>query len=199
LDLLRPPLRKWAILIALLAALMAIHPLLLPAVGRALVQAEEPAPADAALVLGGDGFGYRILKGAELVREKHTGVVLVSGPDGVYGYNEAELAIRFAVRAGYPESWFVALPHSARSTAAEAAVLAPELRKRGIRTCLLVTSNFHTRRAGRTFRAVIPDIQFRVVAAGYPGFEPDSWWREREGRKTVLLEWQKTIASWVGM
>lgn len=196
---LKRPAIKWILAAVLLAAVGLAHPIWLAGLGHALVQVDPPAPADAAIVLGGDGFGYRILKAAELVRQHYAPLILVSGPDGLYGYYESELAIEYAVRAGYPASWFVGIPHSSRSTQGEARVLAPELRKRGIRSCLLVTSYYHTRRAGRVFRSTVPEVQFRVIGADAPEFDPDGWWHTREGRKTVLLEWEKVIASWFGI
>jgi uncharacterized SAM-binding protein YcdF (DUF218 family) len=63
----------------------------------------------------------------------------------------------------------------------------------------LVTSNFHTRRAARTFRALAPDIEVHVVAAPDQYFTPGGWWKEREGRKTFFMEWAKTVGAWLGM
>ena len=73
-----------------------------------------------AVVLAGDGTGNRILKAAELVRHGYTTRSWSAAPTGMYGYNEAELAISFAVRSGYPLSWFVAAPNKSRSTREEA-------------------------------------------------------------------------------
>ena len=56
-----------AVLLALIAA--ATHSYWLAALGGWLVAAESPFQADAVVVLAGDRFGRRILKGAELVRQ----------------------------------------------------------------------------------------------------------------------------------
>jgi len=175
------------------------HPIWLRAMGGYLVRGEEPFRADMALVLAGDGFGQRILKSADLARQGFTSRVLVSGPDGMYGYNEAELAIPFAVRHGYPLSWFTPFPHESRSTRQEAEAIAPELRRLGVRRCLLVTSNYHTRRAGRIFRAAAPEVEFRVIAAADRAYNPAAWWHTREGWKCFVLEWLKTVAGWFGI
>ena len=199
MAILRPSARKWIIAALLIAGVGAARPLWLRAFGGYLVQSEEPVRADVAVVVAGDYYGHRILKAAELVRQGFTGVVLVSGPDGMYGYGEAELAIPFAVRHGYPASWFVALPHKARSTREEALAVAPELRKRAVRKCLLVTSNYHTRRAGSIFRSALPEIEFRVVAAQDEFFQPGDWWKTRQGQKQFMLEWMKTVTGWFGI
>ena len=132
--------------------MVVFHTQILGALGAYLVQADPPQKADAALVLAGDGWGHRILTAAQLARDGYVPKVLVSGPDGAYGYHECDLAIPFAVKHGYPEAYFVHMENQARSTLAEAHVaLMPEIRREGIRRMLLVTSNFHTRRAGQIF------------------------------------------------
>ncbi len=67
--------------------------------------------------------------------------MLVSGPDGAYGLHECDLAIPFAVKQGYPESYFVHMEHSARSTVAEAQAILPVIRRMGIKRIIVVTSN----------------------------------------------------------
>ena len=39
----------------------------------------------------------------------------------------------------------------------------------------------------------------RVIAAPDEFFRADSWWHNREGRKTIYMEWSKTVASFLGM
>jgi len=175
------------------------HSAILSALGGYLVHAGPPEKADIVLVLGGDPSGNRIMKAAELVRKGYAPKVLVSGPVDLYDYAECDLEIPFAVRRGYPESYFAHFEHRARSTAEEAAATAPELRRLGARTVLLVTSDYHTRRAGKIFRRAAPDLTFYVVAAPDPYFTQAGWWKNREGRKTFAFEWMKTVAQWFGI
>jgi uncharacterized SAM-binding protein YcdF (DUF218 family) len=197
----RPPsrARRWLFLLALVVIAVVLHSQILGALGGYLVHDEPPQKADAVVVLAGDGWGDRILTAAQLVRDGYAPKVLVSGQDGTYGLHESDLAIPFAVKHGYPQSYFVAVDHSARSTRAEAVALMPEIRREGIRRMLLVTSNFHTRRAGRIFRDVAPDLTILVVGAPDRDFMPDGWWHSREGQKTFVTEWEKTITSWLGI
>ena len=195
----RLSLRILAIAAFLVASLSFSHAIWLRGMGRYLVQAEAPRRADVAVVLAGDATGDRIVRAAELVRQGFTQKVLVSGPVGIYGHTEDELAIGFAVRHGYPDKWFVPFPIKAYSTEEEALAIVPELRKRGARSCLLVTNDYHTRRAGRVYRATAPDVQFHLVAVPDRFFRPDDWWRTRQGRKTFVLEWMKTVAYCLGI
>src|ERR1700761_5338999 len=77
---------------------------ILTALGSFLVKADPPQKADLIVVLAGDSFGNRITTAAKLVQEGYAPKALISGPNGIYGYYECDLAIPFAVRKGYPES-----------------------------------------------------------------------------------------------
>jgi uncharacterized SAM-binding protein YcdF (DUF218 family) len=172
---------------------------ILGALGAYLVQAGPAQKADAALVLAGDGWGNRMLTASQLARDGFVPRVLVSGPNGAYGLHECDLAIPFAVKRGYPESYFVHMEHSARSTVAEAQAVLPVIRQMGIKRLIVVTSNFHTRRAGAIFRKAAPDLTILIVAAPDENFTADGWWHNREGQKTFLVEWEKTFANWAGL
>jgi len=187
-----------AVLVAgsLAAVGFVFHNAVLGAIGGYLVREQAPGKADIAIVPGGEWSGKRILTAAELVRQGYAPVVLVSGPSGEYGLHECELAIAFAVKAGYPESYFRHMEHDGRSTRDEALLAAPILRQMHVHTALLVTSSFHTRRAGAVFREVTPDITYIVVGAPDQYFSVNGWWRDREARKITLLEWTKPVANW---
>lgn len=190
---------RWVVPVAVLLIAAAVtHSLWLAAIGDFLVAAQEPFKADVVVVLAGGWRGNRILKAAELVRQGFATRILVSGPDGHYGVYESDLAIPFAVRNGYPREWFVPLPNRSRSTREEARDVAAELRRRHVRRFILVTSDYHTRRARAVYRKMAPGIEFRTVAAPDPDF-PRKWWQTRQGQKTVFLEWVKTVAYWLGL
>jgi uncharacterized SAM-binding protein YcdF (DUF218 family) len=171
----------------------------LAALGRYLVRAEPPAPADMIVVLAGDFSGNRIIKAADMARQGFASHVLVSGTSGEYGLHETDLAIPFAVHHGYPQSYFIELPNDARSTKDEAAEVMAALAKRNVHRIDIVTSDYHTRRAGNIYRAQASGLEIHMVAAPDLYFTADGWWHNREGRKTCLLEWMKTVANWFGM
>jgi uncharacterized SAM-binding protein YcdF (DUF218 family) len=170
--------------------------------GYALVHGDGPAKADIAVVLAGDSYGHRIVKAAELVRAGYAPAVLVSGPAGAYGLYESDLAIPFAVRQGFPVEWFIPFPNHSLSTLEEAGAILQELRRRNVKSFLLVTSDYHTARARRIFlateRAKGDAIPFRTVAAPDEFFKPNSWWQNRQAQKTTFMEWSKTFATAFG-
>ena len=93
---------------------------------------------------------------------------------------------------------FFAWPASRRSPAAEGIgqAVAEKLQSMGVKRVLVVTSNYHTRRAGKIFHRAMPGLTVLMVAAPDENFKPNGWWRNREARKTFVLEWEKTISEW---
>ena len=188
--------------VGLLLVVFLSRTLWLSAAGYALIHDDGPAKADIAVVLAGDAYGHRILKGGDLVREGYVPLVLVSGPPGNYGYHECDLAIPFAVRRGYPAEWFAGLPHEGLSTRTEGLAILRELRRRNVKSFLLVTSDYHSARARRIFladeRAMGGGPAFRMVTCPDEFFRANSWWRTREGQKITFFEWSKTVATVFG-
>jgi uncharacterized SAM-binding protein YcdF (DUF218 family) len=169
--------------------------------GAFLVKEDGPRKTDAIVVLGGDEFGTRAVKGAELAQAGYAPYVLVSAPTALLG-NESDATIEYAKRKGFSAALFrptVLPPDAAESTRTEATYLGNYLKKNGVRSILLVTSNFHTRRAGNLWRHANPWLNIAVVAAPDKYFTPETWWKSRGGKKTFLLEWMKTVNTWAGM
>lgn len=173
---------------------VAVRWLILPSAGSLLVKADSPAKAEVAIVLGGDSWGNRILRGADLKRQGLVDKVLVSGGPGLYGFYESDLAVRFAVSNGFPEDYFEPLHELVLSTQDEAHSIVQHLKRRGCKRVLVVTSNYHTRRAGRIWRYTAPWLDIRMVAARDRSFRSEYWWRDRESGKLVLNEWAKFAA-----
>ena len=187
------------VLAVLVAVLFVTRERWLVALGEYLVESNPPVSADVAVVLGGGASGDRILTACRLAAEGLTTKILVSGPQGPYGTNEADLEIAFAVKHGCSPKVLVPARHKAHSTYEEAESLLPLIRGMNAKKVLLITSNYHTRRAARVFRAQGPDLRIVAVAAPDEFFRPDAWWKNREARKIVYMEWSKTIAEWLGI
>jgi len=170
----------------------------LPWLGWFLVDADRPEAAEVVVVLGGDVFGARVLKAAALVEQGYAPKALVSGPVRYFGRPETDLSIPFAVERGAPREIFEALPLDVDSTWNEALAIDRELRRRGIGKAIVVTSNFHTRRARELFeRYSSGEVQYLFSAAPHPEFDPDGWWQTRAGKKILVIEYLKTFYSWI--
>lgn len=202
--------RRWrVILAAVLAAVFVLsltYRFWLPWFGTHLVAESAKAPvrgpADAVVVLAGDFYGLRVLRGGELaVREGVAPVVLVSGPGHIYGVSEAKLAIDLAERNGLPRAKFEALPFDYFSTEQEAGVIGREIVRRGMKRVIVVTSNYHTGRAARIWERYAAAGRFEVQMAAAPDhdFVPETWWQNREARKKAFYEWMKRLTGPLGI
>ena len=172
----------------------------LTALGSFLVCSETPQPSDLILVLGGDFYGPRVLKGAELATQGYAPRLLISGPPyrsrpEEQSRPEGEFAIAFLAQQGYPTGSFESFGHNARSTIEEAIALRPELARRGVKRVLLVTSAHHSRRALIVFQMLCSGIHFISVAAPDPFYHADRWWRDASSRRLFVSEWTKIAGS----
>jgi len=79
------------------------------------------------------------------------------------------------------------------STKAEAQEASRCLEKVGGKNVLLLTSDYHTRRAVATFRHELPQLNFSVAAAHDPREFGVNWWQHREWAKTNFNEWMKLV------
>lgn len=191
------------VVIVAVTVLFATRSWWLRGIGYALIHEDSPVKADIAVVLAGDPGGSRIKMGGDLVREGYVPEALVSGPMGAYEERECDAAIAFAVRHGYPSTSFIPFPLTAHSTQEEATAIVPELLRRHVHRMLLVTSEYHTGRAYRTYentlRKLGVSMEIHTVGAHDPDFHIDSWWRSREDEKIIFFEWTKTIAAVLGI
>ncbi|MBZ5593053.1 MAG: YdcF family protein [Acidobacteriia bacterium] len=168
--------------------------LVFPRIGYSLICSEAPRPADLILVLGGDFWGPRVLKGAELGKLGYAPLVMISGPP-YKGRPEGEWAIDFLERLGYPRSLFCAFGHTATSTVDEALAIARELHRRKVKRVLVVTSAYHSRRADLVLRLFSDSIQFTSVPAPDPVYTPGRWWDDPDSRRVFFSEWRKILGS----
>jgi uncharacterized SAM-binding protein YcdF (DUF218 family) len=149
-----------------------------------LVVSVPMAHADALIVLGGEPLA-RPQEAARLYREGIAPLVFVSG---VGDHMESR---RILIRNGVPDAAIRIEPDSF-STFTNARYL---LRSDGIRSALIVTSPFHTRRALATFRRVIPGVLFGVTDVSI------GWWSRPEGQGDVnrfaAIEFLKTVEYWL--
>ncbi len=79
--------------------------------------------------------------------------------------------------------------HDADNTREEAITLAQVAKQKKWRSIIVVTSNFHTRRARYIFSHVFPkDTKVRVTGARDGDFDPERWWEKRISVKDLSRE-----------
>jgi hypothetical protein len=158
----------------------------------------RPQKSDAIVVLAGE-TDQRPQLALKLLDAGYAPVMMLNVPaqQRVYQWTSPELA----------ERWISTLPQAPRikicpiyglSTKAEARDAAGCLQKISARTVLLVTSDFHTRRALSTFQHELPQWKFSVAAAHSGQEFGPKWWQHREWAKTTLYEWMR-LMWWQGV
>jgi uncharacterized SAM-binding protein YcdF (DUF218 family) len=167
-----------------------------------------PAHAQVAVALAGSQVGARARNAGavSLVQHGLVDYVLLSVPaEGYWGGSVPDAARRyFENRYGNDVSKHVTFCNAdddVDSTEQEAEVLHRCLDERGWRSIIVVTSNFHTRRARLLWRRELaeakPPFQLAVWGVADGTFEPRSWWRKRIYAKTWLLEFTKLVWAFV--
>jgi uncharacterized SAM-binding protein YcdF (DUF218 family) len=155
--------------------------------------------ADAILVLSDDNFyADRATRGAELFREGKEGVVVASGRRLRPNAGIAELMEHDLIERGVPRERILRVAHDADSTKEEAEALAVVAAQRKWRNVIVVTSNYHTRRARYIFRHVFPQVVgVRVASARDGDFDPERWWEKRKSVKLLVREFAgMVVAMW---
>jgi uncharacterized SAM-binding protein YcdF (DUF218 family) len=193
---------RWLVVLIVMACLLLMivfRKPLLTAVGESLIVSDPLERADAIYVLAGDFFGSRVLLGADLGARGFAPLVLLSGgrySNEYYGNRySGDLALQFAVEHGYQPALFQAIRLDTPSTIEEARAMGPIFQRMGVRRVILVTSNFHSRRAALVFRLVLPDVHFSVVPSSDLDYNPTSWWQTRRGRHLVESEYEKIAGT----
>jgi uncharacterized SAM-binding protein YcdF (DUF218 family) len=73
--------------------------------------------------------------------------------------------------------------------------MGPVFRRLGAHRILLVTSNFHSRRAEEVFKLYLPEFEFRMEGAPEDVYDPRGWWKNPRQRKLWLSEYQKMMGT----
>ena len=192
--------------IAAAAAFVVALAVLAGPIARFLIVRAEPARAGVVVVLSGASvYDERVRYGSTLLREGR-GNTLVLTNDGLRGrwsrrrqanLTSVERATDAVVDAGIPEQHLTILPTRVNSTYDEAVVVRRFAEKTGIKSVLVVTSPYHSRRALWVFRRVLGPAGVDVgVASPLPGEQsprPEVWWLSRIGWHSVALEYVKLV------
>lgn len=152
---------------------------------------EDPLDkADVLMVLSDDNFyADRATRAAELFREGKAPLVVASGRRLRPSAGVAELMEHDLVERGVPKDKILRFAQDGDSTNDEAQALAKLAKTKNWHKVIVVTSNYHTRRARYIFRHVFPqDMEIRVAGARDGDFDPDNWWKKRKSTKLFLRE-----------
>ncbi len=178
--------------------------------GDLLIASDAPPPnhVDAAIVLQGSIVSekVRIAGAIGLFRQGVADRVLLSVPkESYWGQSVPPLARAFieqnygsdaAARVDFCETGV-----EVNSTFEEAQALIPCLEDHHWHSIVIVTSDYHTRRAGilwrRTLKKHAPGLHLRIDGVVDPEFQ-QPWWRHRQSAKIWFIESLKLAWSMLG-
>lgn len=165
--------------------------ILLTTSGRFLI-VNAPQRADVIVVLAGEtdrrpALGLQLLEAGEAPR------MLLDVPLGARIYNVDQLDIARSYVQSLPGRKMIDIcPIRGLSTKGESHDVLQCLPP-GARKILVVTSDFHTRRARSIFQHELKDYDVSVAAAYDSRQFGGSWWRNRQWAKVNLDEWLRLV------
>jgi DUF218 domain len=180
---------RFSVAVVLLAPLLVI---LAANAGKVLV-VDAPQRSDVILVLAGE-TDRRPARALELLNQGYGRKVVIDVPAGatIYGLTEVQLAERYI--NDLPQGGSISVcPIEGLSTRDESHDAKKCLAREAGDRILIVTSDFHTRRALSIFRHEVHGKVFTVAAAYDDTQFGPRWWTHREWAKTCLYEWMRLL------
>jgi uncharacterized SAM-binding protein YcdF (DUF218 family) len=172
---------------------------LLRLAGESWVVEDPLEQSDALLLLGDDNFfADRATRASELYRQKLAPVVVASGRRLRPSAGIAELMEHDLIERGVPKDRIIRFPHDADSTRDEAVALLALVTEKNWHRVIVVTSNYHTRRARYIYQRIFPpSVTVRVASARDGDFDPEHWWENRKSWKLFTRELEAMlVAAW---
>ena len=161
--------------------------------GSFLVVKDAPEHSDVIVVLGGGNNDLRYWNAVRLVQEGYAPHLMldVFAKGETFGNRDIDLARDFVNRTAPGTASVCALGDN--STYEEARYVGECLQGSSVKSVLIVTSSYHTRRAISILRKRLPQYHFSVCGAPDPYFFGERWWQTREWAKTTYGEWQRYL------
>lgn len=171
---------------------------------RALIVSEPLERADAIVVLSGSStLRERTQHAAQLYSQQHSQKILLTTDNQQGGWSRLdqrnlyfhEIAMRALIRWGVPAQNIEVVGTPVTSTWDEAVVIREYAKAHNLRSILIVTSSYHSRRALWTFRTQLQDTQIGIDPAptGIQTPRPATWWLLPRGWELVFVEYLKLI------
>lgn len=191
------------IVLILIVVLSILSGPLLQLMGNYLVLRDDEAKADLIVVLAGSpvvrslaaaeyynrGLGLKLWVSRGGLERSELLPKMDASETGNWG-----LSRKIMITRGVPsEAVFLDSQHVA-STIEEAFRVKEYLKGKNYKSLILVTSEFHSRRACLTFEKVLgSNIKIISLPSRYDPFEAEGWWRRRADAKHCFMEYQKLV------
>jgi len=181
--------RRWWLTLALLGGLSVG----LAAKAGSFLVVDAPRPSDVILVLAGETH-RRPERALQLLAQGYGRRIMLDVPTNakIYAFTQMQLAQKYV--QDLPQAASVSLcPIDGLPTKAESKDAEKCLAHGGGKSVLIVTSDFHTRRALSVFQREIPGHAYSVAAARDEEQFGVRWWTHRQWAKTFTDEWLRLV------
>jgi uncharacterized SAM-binding protein YcdF (DUF218 family) len=179
---------------------------ILTGVANYLVRVDTPLhKADMIFLLNGD-YNTRPFYASDLYRKGLVPVIVIarseSKPAELLGLveNPTDIAVEVLKKRGVPPDSVIVLNETepVTSTFDEMRSLRGYIQANQIRSVILVTSTYHTRRARWILEKELTGLPVTLEVAGAPntGFDSSNWWQQEDGLITVNNEYIKLFFYW---
>lgn len=159
---------------------------------------DEPQHADTIVVLAGEA-DRRPERGVELLSAGYAPRMVLDVPAGATIFNQAVLDLARSYVQKLPQRDSIRIcPIQGLSTKTESFDVQRCLSDSGVHSILVVTSDYHTRRARSTFQHTFPGDRISVAAATDPVQFGRKWWQNRQWAKFNFDEWLRLV-WWQGV
>ena len=170
----------------------------LPAIGHWFSVQTKIANADVIVVLAGGG-PERLCYGIKLYKHGLAPELWYTGDKPAEtrsDFMDSEMVLNFAARRDVPEGKIRFLPST--STFEDGKAITALMKEEKIKSIIIVTSWYHTRRVANVLRYWLADTNIAVYVSSSTNlpFTPDNWWRDEEGLVSVVNETIKTALYW---
>jgi hypothetical protein len=154
---------------------------------------DAPHPSDVIVVLAGE-TNYRPHRALDLLARHYGQHVIIDVPTNatIYEFTQIELGQRYIQDLPHPELVSVC-PIDGLSTKDESKDVEKCLQREHPKSVLIVTSDFHTRRALEVFRREVPEYRYSTAGARNGQAFGAEWWLHREWAKTFVDEWLRLL------
>lgn len=191
---------KFLVLLTIVGLLLYLgHGFILDKAGRFLYYKDELKPADVIVVLAGSEAESRVEYGVKLFKEgwSRKDRIIFSGGTAAWKYTYAWIMKEQALELGMPEKTML-LEERSTSTEESALLTKGIMKKNGYKSCILVTSPYHSKRAFKIFQKTMGN-EIKVISAPSEEsqFKFEDWWKRKRDRKIVLTEYAKLFWFWV--
>ena len=154
---------------------------------------DAPQKADVIVVLAGEQ-DHRPVRALELYDQGYGSRVLIDVPAAANMYEFPMLQLAEQYIRDLPQAAALRVcPIEGLSTRDESHDAAKCLAREDGARILLVTSDYHTRRALSTFRHELPEKSFSVAAAHDDTQFGTRWWTHRQWAKNCVEEWLRML------